>query len=343
MARPVPTDLGHYFSIFFFETKDHLCQLNIMVSVINSIDTAHEDMIHDAQLDYYGTKLATCSSDRTIKIFDVKGGQQTLVSELRGHEGPVWQLTWAHPMFGSILASCGYDRKVVIWKENNGSWGKLYEYLSHDSSVNSVQFASQEFGLILACGSSDGSISIISSSGDGTWDAKKITNAHTIGCNAVSWAPAVSPSALFDLSGRSQPTKRLVSGGCDNLVKIWREEDGKWIEDKKLEGHSDWVRDVAWAPSIGLPTSIIASCSQDFRVIIWTNDGSSNEWNSQLLHKFNDVVWHLSWSITGNILACSGGDNKVSLWKENLEGQWMCISDVNKGQGQITDGQRSSS
>lgn len=41
-----------------------------------------------------------------------------------------------------------------------------------------------------------------------------------------------------------------------------REEDGQWKEDQKLEGHSDWVRDVAWAPSIGLPKSIIASCSQ---------------------------------------------------------------------------------
>ena len=29
-------------------------------------------MIHDAQMDFYGTRLATCSSDRIIKIFDVK-------------------------------------------------------------------------------------------------------------------------------------------------------------------------------------------------------------------------------------------------------------------------------
>ena len=33
------------------------------------------------------------------------------------------------------------------------------------------------------------------------------------------------------------------------------------------------------------------------------------------------------------MLAVSGGDNKVSLWKETLEGHWVCISDVNKGQG----------
>lgn len=41
-----------------------------------------------------------------------------------------------------------------------------------------------------------------------------------------------------------------------------REEDSQWKEEQKLEAHSDWVRDVAWAPSIGLPTSTIASCSQ---------------------------------------------------------------------------------
>ncbi|XP_020603370.1 protein SEC13 homolog [Orbicella faveolata] len=52
---------------------------------------------------------------------------------------------------------------------------------------------------MLACGSSDGSISILSSSGDGTWETKKINNAHTIGCNAVSWAPSVSPGSLLEV------------------------------------------------------------------------------------------------------------------------------------------------
>ena len=39
---------------------------------------------HDAQLDYYGTKLATCSSDRSIRLFDVTNGQQTLITQLKG-------------------------------------------------------------------------------------------------------------------------------------------------------------------------------------------------------------------------------------------------------------------
>lgn len=96
-----------------------------MVSLINTVDTGHEDIIHGAELDYYGLKLATCSTDGIVKIFDVKNGNQSLISELKGHQGPVWQISWAHPKYGNILASCSYDRKVIIWKETGSEWIKM--------------------------------------------------------------------------------------------------------------------------------------------------------------------------------------------------------------------------
>jgi len=305
-----------------------------MATVQSTVDTGHEDMVHDAQMDYYGTRLATCSSDKSVKIFEVKDGTQTHVADLRGHEGPVWQVAWAHPRFGSILATCSYDRKIILWREDraaNGAvvWNKMHEVTNHESSVNSVCWAPQEYGLILAAGASDGAISIVSlNQSTNQWEMDKISNAHTIGCNAVSWAP-------FNPTG----VKRFVSGGCDNVVKVWRydETESRWIEESRMEGHSDWVRDVAWAPSIGGGSegrSVIASCSQDRRVVIWSKDSeASTQWTQKELHSFEDVVWHVSWSVSGNMLAVSGGDNKVSLWKETLEGQWVCISDVSKGQG----------
>lgn len=82
--------------------------------------------------------------------------------------------------------------------------------------------------------------------------------------------------------------------------------------------------DVAWAPSI-LPKSYIASASQDKTAIIWTSTASVNnepaQWAKKVL-QFDSVVWRVSWSLSGNALAVSGGDNKVTVWKENLKGEW---------------------
>lgn len=311
-----------------------------MVTLVQDVDTGHSDMIHDAQMDHYGIRLATCSSDKTVKIFDVKSGTHKLVATLKGHDAPVWQVAWAHPLFGNILASCSYDRKVILWKESEGNWDKMYEYGEHDSSVNSLSWAPSEFGLILACGSSDGSVSVIMSPGDGRWETKKIHNAHTIGCNAVSWAPIQAEKTFTSGADNTSPisaaaklTKRFVTGGCDNLVKIWKyvEKEETWCEESKLEGHSNWVRDVAWAPSINSGQSVIASCSQDKRVIIWTKK-SDIDWTLKVLHTFEDVVWHVSWSVTGSVLAVSGGDNKVSLWKAINDQQWVRMNDISKGQ-----------
>eukprot|EP00794_Sanderia_malayensis_P005824 gene5824-6521_t len=309
------------------------------VSVISTVSTDHEDMIHDAQMDYYGKRLATCSSDRSVKIYEVIGTSQRLVANLKGgkfwcnicctgfaletvftqvsvHDGPVWQVAWAHPMYGNLLASCSYDRKIIIWNEVGNEWTKLYESAHHDSSVNSICWAPHEFGLMLACGASDGAVSVISTSGDGNWTLQKVPNAHSIGCNAVSWAPGMSSVSIFGASNRDATTqvKKFVSGGCDNLVKIWayEEENARWVEEETLDAHSDWVRDVAWAPNIGLPISTIASCSLDCKVIIWRkNEDDGGKWIPNVIQKFNDVIWHVSWSITGNILAVSGADNKV--------------------------------
>ncbi|KAJ8775743.1 hypothetical protein J1605_016141 [Eschrichtius robustus] len=188
---------------------------------------------HDAQVDYGGTRPASCSADRSVKICDVLNGGQTLIADLRGHEGPVWPVAWAHPTYGNVLASCSYDRKVIIWKEENGTWEK-----THEHTVNSVCWAPRDYGLILACGSWDGAISLLTYTRLGQWEVRKTNSAHTIGCNAVSWAPAVGPGSLTDQPSGQKPnyTEKFALAGCDNLIKLWEEEeDGQREEGQKLE------------------------------------------------------------------------------------------------------------
>lgn len=327
-----------------------------------SFDTFHDDLLHDIQPDYYGRRLATASSDRTIRIFALPTDstqQPHLVDTLKGHDGPVWSLAWAHPRFGSILASAGYDGRVIIWKEQessasttaaaaggNGSWMKIKEYTGHTASVNSVQWAPHELGAMLACASSDGRCTVLHFRDDGTWQ-EYVWMAHHGGANAVSWDAAVPAGALLaaqaPASGGQQTTtssssaplqRRLATGGCDHLVKIWQfsTTSQAWIEESVLRGHDDWVRDVAFAPSIGLPRTRLASCGQDKRVKIWVQSKPGEEWVERELQEdgFPDVVWRLSWSLSGAVLAVSGGDNKVGLWRETVKGAWECVEEMDE-------------
>jgi protein transport protein SEC13 len=187
---------------------------------------------------------------------------------------------------------------------------------------------------------------------DNAWSST-VFAAHGMGVNAVSWAPSVSPGAVTNAAPQqnSAPLRRLVTGGSDCLVKIWdfSSETGSWNCVSELPGHSDWVRDVAWAPTI-LTKSYIASASQDKTVKIWTTmskDPAAGTWNratscfsknanigigdwTATTLNFEAVAWRVSWSLSGNVLAVSTGDNKVSLWKERLSGGWELVKSIDE-------------
>ena len=125
----------------------------------------------------------------------------------------MWAVAWAHPEFGNILASCSYDRQIFVWKEHAPQqWGLIHKYLGHEGSVNAISFAPREVGLRLGSASSDENVSVLTYCGEGRW-ATTMFKAHKTGCNAISWAP-------YDRE--TGGSMRLVTGGCDNLVKIWR-------------------------------------------------------------------------------------------------------------------------
>ena len=161
-------------------------------------------------------------------------------------------------------------------------------------------------------------------------------NAHgSLGANSVSWAPAMLPGQLMagQTGAAAGVVRRFATGGSDNLVKLWNFSPATASYEVlcTLQGHTDWVRDVAWSPT-PLSKSYIASASQDHTVRIWTlpasaEMGDAGAWKCETLD-FDVVVWRVSWSMAGNVLAVSGGDNRVSLWKEKLRGGWECVKTI---------------
>ena len=115
-----------------------------------------------------------------------------------------------------------------------------------------------------------------------------------------------------------ESVRRFVSGGSDNLVKIWDFSPATASYEllTTLQGHTDWVRDVAWSPTV-LTKSYIASASQDKTVRIWTTSSTGGEaaaqgqgqgqvWSSKVLNTFEAPVWRVSGSDSCRVCRSTG-------------------------------------
>lgn len=58
----------------------------------------------------------------------------------------------------------------------------------------------------------------------------------------------------------------------DNIINALIADPNVFVEVCTLKDHSDWVRDVAFCPSIGAPYDILVSCSEVRRLRVHFNN-----------------------------------------------------------------------
>ncbi|EIW52294.1 WD40 repeat-like protein [Trametes versicolor FP-101664 SS1] len=142
------------------------------------ISNAHSDLVTDASYDFYGLRLATCSLDQRVKVWqlDETTGSWSLEHDWKAHDAAISKVSWAHPEFGTILATASFDRTVKVWEQVSAAapdadggasssasasrWAERAMLVDAKGTVRAVEFAPSHFGLKLATISSDNCLRI---------------------------------------------------------------------------------------------------------------------------------------------------------------------------------------
>jgi WD40 repeat protein/tRNA A-37 threonylcarbamoyl transferase component Bud32 len=288
--------------------------------------TGHEGEVHYVCYSPDGTRLATASADRTVRVWDAADGHCLLV--LQGHEGEVncvafspngqrlvstsddgtlreWNLTdgttlhvtpgRAGPLWGvafspdgTLLAVCGEDKNTVLWDTRD--WQLLETLGEHSNQVGALAFSHD--GKWLATVSEDG-LAIV-------WDVATRNPVHRLKNN----------TALTSVSFDPQDQRLIVGGRAGRCTNLWDLRTGKLL----LIGstHHEIVHAVAFHPQ----KNYFAVATKGG--VVELHDASTGD-RFRNLHGHAMRVWSLAFSPNGERLATASADRTVKIWNLSSE------------------------
>lgn len=187
-----------------------------------------------------GSRIASASYDRTIKLWDAATGEE--LRTLFGHQNYVIRVSFSPD--GSMLASFANDRTIRLWDVETG--GTLH--VIGDNNQGWSQLAFSPDGRLIAYGAPHNSIKL--------WDVEsrqvvKTLRGHRGSVRDVAFSP----------DGR-----QVASGSNDMTIKLWDVESGEEI--MALTGHTFFVINLAFSPD-GSQLASAAQGQDDNTIRIW--------------------------------------------------------------------------
>jgi len=271
-----------------------------------------------------GTKFASASWDRTVRLWDVESGH--CLHTLEGHTERVQTVAWSPD--GRTVASAGFDTTIWLWDVERGSSRVVLR--GHSAPVYSLAFTPDSHRLL--SGSEDGTLRV--------WDVAnghcvRLVQGHAVRLYDVAWSPdgtqlasagsdrlvtvwnvidGTSPWVLrghrltVEGVGWSPDGRFLASGGWDNAIRLWDPVTETCVQVMRDADHSDnTFHAVAWSPD----GQRLASASYQHGLQVWDMTAQTQRWVGRA---HATLIRRIAWSPDGTRLASGGDDRNVSLW-----------------------------
>jgi WD40 repeat protein len=246
-----------------------------------------------------GTRIATASHDKSVKIWDASSGELLLTLSKEGHgDGAfgnlfpgVLDVAWNAD--SSRLASVGADGTTVIWDSVNGN--ELLTLPSNRNGVSSVAYSPEGTHLLITSegGFGFGPIATM-------WDLKTGQRVLTM---PDQWG-LIFGLAFYPDGGR------FATGAQDGVLRIWDAKTGDEL--LALPGHTSYIADIRF--------------SADGKYMATAGiDGIAKLWDAKTGKELLTLTGHtagisgVSFSPDGTRLATSSQDGTIRVYLLEIE------------------------
>ncbi|XP_039983739.1 WD repeat, SAM and U-box domain-containing protein 1 isoform X2 [Xiphias gladius] len=241
--------------------------------------------------------LATCSGDKTLRIYNTHDFSELSFSPLSGHGYSIHCCCFS--ACGQFLASCSTDATTVVWSMVTGDIEAVMEHPGRSP--------------VRICALSPDSAHLVSGASDGTlalWDFPSKQLRRTGAVNDTTMvACSFSPCSQVFMTGSTYGDLRLWDL---NMNQLHAEKNA----------HDLGVTCCTFAPNILSGDRVVqfrlASCGQDSHLKIWAiNKFSSGACKMQLLHTLTGQsapVLSCAYSSDGQLLVSGSVDKTVTVY-----------------------------
>ncbi|KAM9448130.1 WD repeat, SAM and U-box domain-containing protein 1-like isoform 1-T2 [Salvelinus alpinus] len=265
-----------------------------MVSLICTLQD-HRDEVYWCA--FSPTLLATCSGDKTIRVYNTNDFSELPFSPLSGHRYGVHCCSFS--VCGTYLFTCSTDALTIIWSMATGEVTTKFEHPG--GSPVRVCSLSPDSSLLLS-GASDGTLAL--------WDlhTKKLRKSKAV-TEATVMACCFAPCGQM-----------FVTGCTSGDIKVW-DLDTKQLYAER-DAHDMGVTCCHFAPQFDIDFSSVefrlASCGQDSQLKVWiVSQHGAAACEMKLLHTLTGQsapVLSCAFSSDGELLVSGSVDKTVTVY-----------------------------